>query len=248
MSDDFYVGYGPLPDRDKRFLLRAIPLGLAGLAGLGAFTATHARSSGGGRWETGTPVTLTGRVTFSPYPTLWVGEEAHILAGIGKVGADPIAQPFDGQVVTATGIKIVRGDCFMLGVGVGALVPSDTDVAPIPDSQPLGEIELLGEVLDAQCFMGIMNPGYGRTHRGCAAQCIRGGQPVYFSLNPGQRKTNDPASSCGDLGFVLAAPNGQKANDWVAGQIAKPVLISARQERQGNLTTLTLIGSGLKPV
>lgn len=248
MSDDFYVGYGPLPDRERRFLLRALPVGLVGLAGLGAFTASRARSAGGGRWETGTPVTLTGRISFSPYPTLWVGDEAHILAGIGKVGADPIAQAFDGQVVTATGVKIIRGDCFMLGVGTRALTLSNDDVAPLPHVEPLGDIDLFGEVLDAQCFMGVMNPGYGRTHRGCAAQCIHGGQPVYFSLGPNRADGSDPATSCSDLGFVLAGPNGDKANDWVAGQIAKPVIISATRERQGNLVTLTLTDSGLRPV
>lgn len=246
MSDDFYVGYGPLPDRDRRFLLRAAPLGLASLIGLGAFTASRARSSGGGRWETGTPVNLTGRVTFSPYPTLWVGETAHILAGIGKVGADPIAQPFDGQTVTATGVKIVRGDCFMLGVGAGSLTLSNADVPSLPEVQQLDDMELLGEVLDAQCFMGIMNPGYGRTHRGCAAQCIRGGQPVYFSLGAGRANNNATAAPCSNLGFVLAAPDGKKANDWVAGHIAKPVIISAKRERQGNLTKLTLADNGLR--
>ncbi|GLQ21365.1 hypothetical protein ACFFUB_10950 [Algimonas porphyrae] len=248
MSDDFYVGYGPLPDRDRRFLLRAIPLGLASIAGIGAFTASRARSAGGGRWETGTPVTLTGRISFSPYPTLWVGEDAHVLAGIGKVGADPIARAFDGQTVQATGVRIVRGDCFMLGVKAGNLIVSDTPAPPIPTIEDLGMIEVLGEVLDAQCFMGIMNPGYGRTHRGCAAQCIRGGQPVYFSLNPARRSDPQTTENCGDLGFVLMGPSGEKANALVSGNIARPVIISARQTRQGRLKRLQLTDPMIRPV
>ena len=43
MSDEFYVGYGKLPNKARRFLLGAVPVGLMGLAGAGAFIGSQAR-------------------------------------------------------------------------------------------------------------------------------------------------------------------------------------------------------------
>ena len=71
-NSDFYVGYGGMPKKDRRFLLAAVPAGLLGLAGAGAFLGPRAGSAGAGRWETAMPVTLRGRIGFHPYPTLWV--------------------------------------------------------------------------------------------------------------------------------------------------------------------------------
>ena len=31
-EDDFYVGYGAMPKKDRRFLLKAVPAGLLGLS------------------------------------------------------------------------------------------------------------------------------------------------------------------------------------------------------------------------
>jgi hypothetical protein len=239
MSDekDFYLGYGSVPDKDKRFLLKAVPAGLIGLAGGGALLGASAASSGGGRWETGTPVTLNGRIGFHPYPVLWVDGIGHVIAGIGKKGADSICKPFEGEDVRVTGVRIVRNDCFMLGVAAGDITFLDQVMPPIPKAETLNEVKLIGEILDAQCFMGIMNPGYGRTHRGCATQCIRGGQPVYFSmgLNSAGRGGD---SGCGGVGYLLANAEGEKINEEILNQIAVPVTLTARHQRIGNLNKL----------
>lgn len=245
-NNDFYAGYSPLPDQDRRFLFKAVPAGLIGLAAAGAVLGSRARSSGGGRWETGTPVTLTGRLSFDPYPTLWIGDEAIVLAGFGKHGSDRYTRPLDGQVVRATGVRIVRGNCFMLGVAEGDIAAIDADLPAAPVPQPSETVSMIGEILDAQCFMGIMNPGYGRTHRGCATLCIRGGQPVYFS--PGIRSSKDAAGglSCGGNGFVLAAPDGGAINQLILDHIAVPVSMTAKLDRMGNMSRLTLVEDSLQ--
>ena len=48
MSDekDFFVGYGDLPDKDRRFILKAVPAGLIGIGGSAAFIGTRAASEG----------------------------------------------------------------------------------------------------------------------------------------------------------------------------------------------------------
>ena len=245
-EDDFYVGYGPLPKKDRRFLLKAVPAGLLGVAGAGAFIGTRAASEGGGKWETGTPVTLKGRIGFHPYPVLWVDGIGHVIAGIGKQGADAYCKAFEGQNVEVTGVKIVRNDCFMLGVAEGDIKIIDQAMPPVPQLMRMKDVSIIGEVLDAQCFMGIMDPGYGRTHRGCATLCIRGGQPVFFSM--GLRKDGDTAGvqTCGGNGFLLANSAGDKINDEILNHIAVPVTINARLEKIGNLHRLVYQAGSLR--
>ena len=240
MSDekDFFVGYGALPDKDRRFILKAIPAGLIGIGGAAAFIGTRAASEGGGKWETGTPVTLNGRIGFHPYPVLWVDGVGHVIAGVGKISADPYIKPFDGQAVEVRGVKIVRNDCFMLGVAEGDIQPISETVAAIPQTETLGEVSLIGEILDAQCFMGIMNPGYGRTHRGCATQCIRGGQPVFFSLGLNSAAAGGGATGCAGVGHLLANENSEKINNEILKHIAVPLTLAARHEMTGNLSRL----------
>jgi hypothetical protein len=36
---------------------------------------------------------------------------------------------------------------------------------------------LRGEIVDSKCFLGVMVPGQGKTHRACASLCLRGGLP-----------------------------------------------------------------------
>lgn len=36
---------------------------------------------------------------------------------------------------------------------------------------------LRGEIVDSKCFLGVMAPGQGKTHRACASLCLRGGIP-----------------------------------------------------------------------
>lgn len=235
---DFFVGYGTLPNKDRRFLLKTVPAGLLGLAGAGAFLGGRAASEGGGRWETGTPVTLEGRIGFNPYPVLWHGDNGILLAGIGKKGADAYCRQFEGEEVRATGIAIVREKCTMLGVAENDITFLDEITPPIPETETLGTVRLIGEVLDAQCFMGIMNPGYGRTHRGCATQCIRGGQPVFFSQSLEGGRTGSGKTGCGGIGYLLANDYGEKINEVILGDVAVPVMIEAQLEKIGNLYRL----------
>jgi len=108
----------------------------------------------------------------------------------------------------------------------------------------LGEINLIGEILDAQCYMGIMNPGYGRSHRGCATQCIRGGQPVYFSM--GLNSSGRGGETwCGVMGYLLANSDGHKVNAEVLNQIAIPITLTALHQRIGNLNKLVYSANSL---
>ncbi len=248
MSDekDFFVGYGSLPDKDRRFILKAVPAGLIGIGGAAAFIGTRAASEGGGKWETGTPVILQGRIGFHPYPVLWVDGIGHVIAGIGKVHADPYCREFEGQSVEVKGVKITRNDCFMLGVAEGDIKPIVKVLPRIPPLTQVNDVSLLGEILDAQCYMGIMNPGYGRTHRGCATQCIRGGQPVFFSMGIRGSDSSGGVQTCGGNGYLLANASGDKVNSEILNDIAVPVTIDAKLQKIGNLYRLVYKSGSLK--
>ena len=43
-----------------------------------------------------------------------------------------------------------------------------------------GPVELTGEIVDSKCFLGVMVPGSGKTHKECASLCLRGGIPPAF--------------------------------------------------------------------
>ena len=171
-----------------------------------------------------------------------------LIAGIGKRGADSYIRPFDGRSVTATGVRIVREGCVILGIAKGDIKSNPTALLPPQPMSPLSTktVELIGQVLDAQCFMGIMNPGYGRTHRACATQCIRGGQPVFFSLDINSAQETSGQGACSGQGYILASPNGGKINNQVLGDIAVPMILEARLENIGNLSRLIPIGKGLR--
>lgn len=66
------------------------------------------------------------------------------------------------------------------------VVPDSVAPAPGATAQPrtltadFGQAEritLRGEIVDSKCFLGVMVPGAGKTHRECASLCLRGGIP-----------------------------------------------------------------------
>ena len=55
--------------------------------------------------------------------------------------------------------------------------------AVVSDKQETGKVSvgvqttLSGELVDTKCYFGVMRPGAGKVHRGCAARCLHGGVP-----------------------------------------------------------------------
>ena len=44
-------------------------------------------------------------------------------------------------------------------------------------SRAIGEVTLVGEVVDPKCWLGDMKPGDGKAHAACARLCMEGGIP-----------------------------------------------------------------------
>ena len=51
------------------------------------------------------------------------------------------------------------------------------DATALPEQSDKGTVELTGEIVDTKCFLGVMVPGSGKTHKECASLCLRGGIP-----------------------------------------------------------------------
>ena len=72
----------------------------------------------------------------------------------------------------------------MIEVVSGSL-SEDPSAAPRAESamKALGAFELVGEIVDGKCYLGVMNPGEGKVHRDCAVRCLSGGIPPLFAAD-----------------------------------------------------------------
>jgi len=195
-SDDgeFFIGYAPpMPRRLARFIKRVV----AGLA-CGVFAWAVAVAAGhvpleGGTFEFGHPQLFSGTIVERPYPSLRLDESDRnttarqlLLVAPGKHGADALVSGFEGRHVTLSGTRVRRGTETMIEVEPGTLKIGEALMRPLttgvsastrsPDADG-GRVTVRGEIVDSKCFLGVMVPGSGKTHKDCASLCVRGGIP-----------------------------------------------------------------------
>jgi hypothetical protein len=235
----FYVGYLPLPARDRAFLRAAVPAVLVAFAALAAWFAASQRPgavngvANNGVWETGTETTLVGELVASPYPMLRVARadgsvERVLLVEMGKHGAGPRVTPLvptDGTRVAASvrGFRIERDGQRMLelsegadAIALGGEVPSRSDVRAV------GTVTLVGEIVDSKCWLGVMKPGEGTAHRDCASLCIRGGIPPSIVCRAPDGATR--------RALLVSHDGAAIAFEELAPWIARPVEVRGRAE------------------
>jgi hypothetical protein len=118
-------------------------------------------------------------------------------------------------------VEIVPGSVRPLEPGGGVIVDL---------GQPMGTRTFRGEIVDSKCYLGVMKPGEGKTHRSCASLCLRGGIP------PALRVEGDARTEPGLLLLVDADghPLGPRVLPWVA----QPVEITGQVTRYGDLWLL----------
>ncbi len=233
-SDEFYVGYLPVPARQRVFLRVALPVVLWLMMALVAmFVAGMERDPGGGVWLDQTE-TYIGLLVVDPYARLIVVDEDGSVSSLfiveaGKLGGGARAERFSGKAVTITGTRLERDGRKMIALSPGDAAIAETDDAPdivraAPDPKT---VSLAGEIVDFKCYLGAMKPGDGKTHRVCATLCVRGGIPPVLV-------TTD-ASGARSY-YVLVGPSGEALNFDVLGLIAEPVRVAGDvQMRDGAL-------------
>lgn len=238
-DEDFFIGWAQTPTPDRRFLLGA-SLGLLTLSGAAAtlLAQSHPRA-GTGAWHMADVRAFQGVLVREPYPVLRTlaldgAPRTVFLATSGKTGVQKRLGTQPDGPVTITGSLIQRGANAMIAVLDGddwiAPAPGLTgaQLAPEP-AMDLGEVLLVGEVLDAKCWFGAMRPGSGAVHKACAALCVRGGLPPAFCAG---------GAVCGDATdapLLLRADGGAHGEDLL-GLIADPVRAIGRLMRVGDVT------------
>lgn len=244
-QDDFFIGWSTqTPQRDRRFMLGASLALIAGAGGLGAALALNPAPIGGGIWDQGEARTLRGLLTATPYPTIRTRDldgavRTVFLATSGKT-APRIDASLIGQSASVTGTLITRGRNAMMAVSAinaAAIEPDNLAATTLSDRGP---VMLVGEVLDAKCWFGAMRPGYGRTHKACAALCARGGLPLAFCQ----------LGACGDdvAAPLLLDENGRAFGREILSLVADPVAISGRLIEAGDVLQLRAALSDIRRI
>ena len=233
-NDPFYVGYLPLP-KSLVPVIKAF-LGLGVVAALVfAFVLSAAQSDQGtGLWDTSKVYQIEGHLTVSPYPILHVPDAASptstravLLVSGSKFGVEDRTKSMHGKRVRAKGEFITHQ-----GRGVFALLDDEDAVTVVsgdsttPPTQRLGEHTMVGEICDSKCFLGVMKPGSGKTHRGCAVRCISGGIPPIFVTRDAN---NEPTV------YLMVDNEHNAINEAVLPFVAEPVEAQGSLEMQGDL-------------
>jgi hypothetical protein len=100
----------------------------------------------------------------------------------GTIAADPAASAADtSSPGTSLGGTLSAGKSL---AGTSLASTSSTGNVVAPEAAAAGTssregtpVTLRGEIVDSKCFLGVMVPGDGKTHKDCASLCLRGGIP-----------------------------------------------------------------------
>ena len=189
-DEEFFIGYAPpMPPRLARFVTRVV-IAIACVVLIWAVTLAAGHVSlEGGTFEFGHPKSFGGTVVERPYPALRLdgvdpnGAPWPLLVAPGKHSADTLVRGLDGRHVTLTGTRIQRGAHTMIEVEPASIVsgqvsdPASMDADTLLEQSAKGPVVVTGEIVDSKCFLGVMVPGSGKTHKDCASLCLRGGIP-----------------------------------------------------------------------
>ncbi|HKQ48952.1 MAG TPA: hypothetical protein VJZ71_12850 [Phycisphaerae bacterium] len=242
-SDELYVGYLPVPSRQRHFLRRVAPLLVMVLIIAGVTWALTFRSPGNAVWDTSGVRTFEGVLYEHPYPMVRIADEAitggartMLLVNQGKHGAAVTASGFDGRAVRVRGFTLERADQRLLELETEKI----ETLSPESGASLYGRLEptiakkgshtLRGEIIDPKCYCGAMKPGEGKTHKECAVLCISGGIPPMFA-----DRSHEPAKL-----YLLADPRGRAVDERILPYVADDVEITGEIEERGDLTVFKI--------
>jgi hypothetical protein len=240
-DEDFYIGYAPpMPTRLARFVTRVV-VGIGG--GLSVWATTLAVGHvplAGGTFEFGDAKPFSGTISTRPYPSLTLDGAPQrnrrvLLVASGKHGADSLVDGLDGRHVSLTGTRIYRGSSTMLEVE--SVVPDEVQSPHAESVEPMARvqqssqepIELTGEIVDSKCFLGVMVPGDGKTHKDCAALCLRGGIPAALHV---QDRTGRSAL------LLLVGQNGESIGAAAIQSVGEPISMTGTVHQQNDWLVL----------
>jgi hypothetical protein len=245
--DEFYVGYlDPAPPGIARWLRRFVACTFIVAAFLAGVLVASMQAFDPGGSEFTPERTYEGVIVLVPVPSLVIAREGmpgsmpgfsrYMLVGPGKDGADRIVAPFDGQAVRLEAVPVYRDGQTLLklrGEPVHPLPPDGADhrrVAALEQAPKLlGAVTLTGEIVDPQCFFGLMKPGFGVPHRACAIRCLAGGVPPVL-------RSRDAS---GALRYhLLLGPQGERINRELLPWTADVLDVRGTEAAYGDLLAI----------
>lgn len=241
--DPFYVGYLPLPKAIKRFIVPWLVGNIVLAVGIAVIVSQQHREPGDGTWDTGQVVVIEGLLTSDPYPVLQTDSHTYILVEQGKIGVQDRlkAEGIESGPVTATGFLIEREGRHVLELDASIDRPLKVNDLPgmtlEATRENLGTHTLVGEIVDPKCYLGVMQPGDGKTHKTCATLCIKGGIPPMFLVRDAQGKT---------AAYLLTDAQGNAMPEAYHAYIADPVELTGRVLRDRDLLTLQADFDGIR--
>jgi nitrite reductase/ring-hydroxylating ferredoxin subunit len=237
---EFYVGYKPrTPPILARFARRLVWGLVAGSAILSLTLASTQERFDAGFFEFGNQRSFSGSVSADPYPVLSLippgaPDQApdrfrFLLVGIGKRGAEAEIEPFLGSKAELDGTLVYRDDVTMVEIvpdSTTSVTSATARTAEVEPRESLGIRTLTGEIVDMKCYLGVMKPGRGKTHKACAINCIRGGIPPVLVVSNGSGPSRH---------YILVDGEEDPVNERVLEFVAEPIEITGEVVRKDNL-------------
>ncbi|MEL6363252.1 MAG: hypothetical protein AAFR11_00250 [Pseudomonadota bacterium] len=253
-EDEMFVGWAGAPGVDRRFLLWSTPLALAAVGGIGYAVASELDDPGAGVWDTATTHEVDGVLAMDPYPVLRT-PDASAPGGVRTLlvmREQKCSRTLDfagrtGRPVRAAGNRIQRKNRVALEVPLLKYdwisePPAGFDAGAAlqpPTPEPLGRATLRGMIMDSKCFFGVMKPARGKTHKACAALCIRGGIPPTFWV-----RTEEGAESL----LLMTTAAGDAHGEDILPLVADPVEAAGEIVRVGDLLHFRADAGAYRPI
>ena len=106
--------------------------------------------------------------------------------------------------------------------------PSGDSSLPV-DRSADDRVELTGEIVDSKCFLGVMVPGSGKTHKDCASLCLRGEIPPAFHVQ--DRSWNSSL-------LLMTGTGGEPIGARALHIVGEALSVAGSIQRQGGWTVL----------
>ena len=240
--DEFFIGYAPpMPTRLARFVSRIVIALACVILAWGVIVAAGHVPLEGGTFEFGHPQRFAGTIVEHPYPALRPDEADRnatpwpLLVAPGKHGAAGLVRGFDGRHATLTGTRIRRGTHTMIEVEPASLIVGPASASRVTAADIQAElfgdrpVSVRGEIVDSKCFLGVMVPGSGKTHKECASLCLRGGIPpaLYVQDQSGQSSV-----------LLLTGASGEPISAQALQVVGEAIDMTGTLERQGGWLVL----------
>jgi len=238
--DEFFIGYAPpMPSGIARLVGKVVTSLVLGVLAWGAVVASGHVSLQGGTFEFGHPQRFAGTIVERPYPALRLDATdgtsiaTLLLVAPGKHGADPMVRGLDGRHASLTGTRIRRGNLTMIEIEPASVTVREQSASDVAAAEPgpgsADPVTLRGEVVDSKCFLGVMVPGSGKTHKECASLCLRGGVPPALFAHDG---------AGGSALMLLTGASGEAIRTRAIQIAAEAVEMTGVLQRQGEWLVL----------